>query len=521
MSNELTVSIALKTGPKKINYAAVEFNDGENSQTVVYQSGLTQRHLNEFLVDLLNSPVLKDLNKIAGNYEVVNFQLDKNKHKNLIEHGQLNNYDESTIQQAMRLNEQLSDIKEQTNFNVSFEHNNILNLYNEVLNYEKLTMLSNQDNKGKSYGSLYIVEGDPLDITKFGSSIRSEKENTIENSNESIKNNDISAFIDVIKSEREDSGVYYVGLAVSEKENGVHKPILSTIMPFFVDNPEQALNKQLDLAFFKGELDSQQLPIRKKIAESGGLDVYCSSEFLDTIKRNLEVNIAENDFNLNLSGKRGIDVRNKLQQTVSNFQNPIEYNEAAQHIYVKENSNNGKTIDMYVSVSEEYGIKEDFYGVVIKSPQSKEIIYEIEGKLGNEDLDFALEKSEKEFYAMNNALKYIQGKIKNGHLPNNIEFNIRTTTELTAEMLKDANLGIISQGVSDDIIAKTKISLISADYLDNYLNISKNLVESADRNLSGKKITQSIEYENKKEIASIKNSADFSFNERRKPKKTM
>ena len=51
MSKELTVSVSLKSGPKKVPYAAVEYNDGENSQTIIYKA--SSRHLNEMFADVV------------------------------------------------------------------------------------------------------------------------------------------------------------------------------------------------------------------------------------------------------------------------------------------------------------------------------------------------------------------------------------------------------------------------------------------------------------------------------------
>lgn len=507
MKNNIEISITTKQAAGRIPFAAVEIKEGENIKTTIYRCG--QKHLNEMFIDLLNLKVLKDLEKNIESYSSVKLNLDKNKFTPLIRDGRAltNEKDPTTIQKTMSLYDRLLSIRNQTDFTVSFEHDNVTHLYNEVLSADNM-----KNNMEQRMG---VVMGDLVVVSEFENNV-TPKNNTIKVSPVKNELGRISAFVDVVESDST-KDKFYVGVALSKQTEEGQKTLISKIIPVSHVNKEEALSDQIKKAFFKGETKRQSSYLFNMINKENGLTVYCSPDHKENINSLMSDIFNKEGFELTISDKLGNGIKSKLEKRIAEDTRLSFFDEktlkekmAAKEVY----QDKFKMAVYVVSSVTDFG---QTYGSVVRAPDSDAVIYEIEGKtladISNDDFHVGKE-------AIFETLSYVAGKIRNGYIPNNVEIEIRSNNlsliSAMQEKVFDENDFERFNKIKKDLKTNISYAWTSGEHLDPYICCAQDLSKSA-RKLLKESYLMTVDYENKNILNNFQEDNDYSFSKKRKP----
>lgn len=512
MANNLEVSMSVKYASGKIPFAAVEYKDNQETKTVIYRS--SQKHLNEMFVDVLNFAVLKEvLNKI-DNYDAIVMNLDKNKYSRMIRDGSdpssLNEKEIHVIQKTMSMYNKFLNITEKKPFHPNFEHANVDHLYNDTLNSEKLKSLL--DTKiGMAFGDLFIVDEkiEPTVGLKQQAPIKTQVNTNSEN---------INAFIDIIESDKTKDR-YYVGVALSKKIDGEQKTLISKIIPVSHNTKEEALEEQISKAFFKGENKRQNSYLYNMIENEKGLNVFCSPEIKETVSKMMGDIFSDQDFDLKISDRVGDNIKTKLQNRVMEDEKllSLDTNDLKSNMIASEIYQNDKNMAIYISGSaREEG---QTFGAVVRAPNSDSVLFEIEGRVSN-DISNDIFHIEKE--AVFETLNYLGSKVRNGHLPNNIDLEIRSSNLFLMSAFKEGRLLEEDQkrlaNIKKSLPSNINYAWLNEQHLDPYMRCAKDNSKSA-KKLLNKSILMNIDFKNDDLLNALKHNEEYKYTEKKKPKK--
>lgn len=510
MSRNLEVSLSVKQSKGKIPFAAVQFKDDNETKTLIFRAG--QKHLNEMFIDVLNFSVLKEIEAIADKYDNIQLNLDKNKYTGLIKTGNYigNDKDQNSVQKTAKLYQNLLSIHSKTNLNCSFEHKDVTHIYNEVLSYDEMSALS-EVKLNQVFGDLIIAKKEVIE---------NKKELNIENP---MQLGELSAFIDIVENKNPTTpeNRYYVGIALSRKtESGVEN-IMSKITTVSHLSTKEALEDQIRKAFFKGETNKQSSYLTHIVNKDEKLNVFTSEEN----KENLKEVFSElfKDKEINISSVYGDNIKKKLEVRIENDKklNNFDQHELKASLESKEIYNDKFNMAIYMASS----ITKDIatFSAVVRAPNSDDIIYEIEGKINEDTKAKLINEQERDAFQVEKdgiyeVLTYIAGKVRNGHIPNNMNFEIRSNNLYLMSALKNNILEEFDEKkieqIRKDIKSDITYSWTSDKYLDPYIRCAKETAKSA-RELLNKNVVLNIDYQNENIIKGMLEDEDYKFSKKR------
>lgn len=285
--------------------------------------------------------------------------------------------------------------------------------------------------------------------------------------------------------ESEDKPVSYVAQGITIDKNGNKTSISSDI------NPQEKVPSELVLQEYIERFFEDKNDILKTADQ---INIYCSKEHTEEIKKIVESIGAEN---VQINDQHGQNIRSKIiakieaDEDLRNYTNELnsESNEMKPEsfktsIYISDlNSDDGRS-----------------YGAVIKVPGKEDVLYEIEGRsVGNDQKDDIFE-----------VLKYISGKVRNGHFPANVDLEVLSENQGIISALQSGEPINQDETVAASINNIKSISYEVAKPDDLYIERAVKVAENA-QGLLSKNILQSVEFENKEEIKAIKENNEYSF----------